>query len=127
MAVTAGIGGAVKNGANTVANVDTWNLSAKGATAKTTAFGATGSWETNTATIKSWTATCAGRVDPADTNGQLALINGLLSTFTLELDVDGTHHWAGSAILVGFDPKSSVTSTNDITFSFEGTGALTFT
>jgi hypothetical protein len=123
----AGIGGAVKNGANTVANLQKWTITPKGATAKTTPFQAPGSWEVNTPTIKSWAAEADGFTDPSDTNGQLALMNGLNTVIALELDIDGTHHWTGNAILVGFDPASDAQNMNTIKYHFTGTGALTFT
>ena len=123
----AGIGGAVKNGANAVANLQKWTLTPKGATAKTTPFGAAGSWEVNTPTIKSWAAEADGFTDPSDTLGQLALMNGLNTVITLELDIDGTHHWSGSAILVGFDPAADAQNMNTIKYHFTGTGALAFT
>lgn len=127
MAVTAGIGGAVQWNSVVIANIDTWTLSAKGATAKTTPFGASGSWETNTATIKDWTATCAGRLDPADTTGQLVLLNGLGSQYTLLLQLASGNYWSGTAVLVGLDPKSGVSTTVDVAISFEGNGTLTLT
>ncbi|HLZ64386.1 MAG TPA: hypothetical protein VKR06_46240 [Ktedonosporobacter sp.] len=123
----AGVGGAIKNGANTVANMQKWALSQKGNVAKTTAFGASGSWESNTATIRGWTATIDGWTDAGDTNGQVALYNGLNSTFTLEMDIDGTHHWSGSAILTGIDPSADAQNMNLTKLSFTGTGACTFT
>lgn len=123
----AGVGGAVKNGANTVANLQKWGISAKGNVAKTTVFGSSGSWETNTPTIRGWTATADGLTDASDTNGQVALFGGLNSTFTLELDIDGTHHWSGSAILTGIDPSADAQNMNTIKLTFTGTGALTFT
>lgn len=125
---TAGIGGAVKAGAVTLANITTWTLSLKGNVVKTTAFGATGAWETNTATVKSWTAKFDGSTDPADTLGQVALFNGLNSSFAFEFDVDGTHHWAAaSGILTGIDPKSDATGLNQLSFSVDGNGPIAFT
>ncbi len=125
---TAGVNGLVKNGSNTVANLQKWSLSAKGNVAKTTVFGASGSWESNTATIRGWTATADGFTDPSDTNGQLALYNGLNSTFTVTFQVDGTpHNWSGTAILTGIDPAADAQNMNTVKLSFTGTGALTFT
>ena len=129
MAATSGVGGNVKVGATptVVANVGVWSVSAKAGVASTTAFQATGSWETQLPTIKSWTAKCDGRTDPADTLGQLTLLNGLGTIMNVEFDVDSTHHWSGSAILTGIDPKSDTKALNDISFSFDGTGPLSFT
>jgi hypothetical protein len=123
----AGVGGAVKAGAVTLANVGTWTISIKGAIAKTTSFGAAGAWETNTATIKSWSAKFDGRTDPGDTTGQVALFNGIGSTFAMEFDIDGTHHWAGSAIMTGLDPKADATGMNECSFSVDGTGSIVYT
>lgn len=128
MAVVAGIGGAVKNGANSVANLNTWTLSLKGNITKTTVFGSTGQWETNIATTRGWTVKADGYLDSSDTNGQLAFINGLNSTFTVTLNTgDTTHNWSGTAILTGIDPKADVGGVDTVSFSFDGTGAVTFT
>jgi hypothetical protein len=124
---TAGVNGNIKIGANAVANCQKWALSPKGGVAKTTPFQATGAWEVNTPTIRSWTATIDGFTDPSDTNGQALLLNGVNTAFTLELDVDGTHHWAGSAILMGMDPASDAQNMNTVKYAFTGTGALTYT
>jgi hypothetical protein len=123
----AGIGGAVKAGAVTLANIHTWALTAKSDVAETTPFGASGAWATNTATIKKWTAKFDGSTDAADTTGQVALFNGLGSTFAMEFDIDGTHHWAGSAIITGVDPKAAAKGMNEVGFTVDGTGVLTFT
>jgi hypothetical protein len=123
----AGVGGAVKAGAATLANVGNWSVSIKGGIAKTTSFGATGAWETNASTIKSWSAKFDGRTDPADTTGQVTLFNGIGSTLSMEFDIDGTHHWAGSAILTGIEPKADATGMNEVSFAVDGTGALSYT
>lgn len=124
----AGVGANIKTGVNQIANLDTWTISAKSAVKDTTSFQATGSYQQNTATIKSWTVKCDGRLDATDTNGQVALINGLGNTFPLELDIDaaGTHKWTGNAILTGIDPKADAHDVNVISFSFDGSGVLTF-
>lgn len=127
MAIVAGIGGSIKSGANTVANLNTWTLSLKGNVTKTTVFGSSGQWETSVATTRGWTVKADGYLDSSDTNGQLAFINGLNSTFTLNLLTgDSTHQWAGTAILTGIDPKADVGGVDTVSFSFDGTGAATF-
>lgn len=123
----AGVGGAVKNTTNAVANIDTWSVDAGAAVSKTTSFGATGSWETNQATLKNWTAKCSGRVDPADTNGQVAFLNGLGNTFSVSFFLDTTKNWAGSGILTTISPKVAADGLGEVEFTFTGTGALTVT
>jgi hypothetical protein len=124
---TSGVGGSVKNGANVIANVDVWDLPQKAATKDTTSFGASGAYQVNTSILKSWTAKIQGRVDPGDTNGQLALINGLGSTFTFTFAVDSTHNWSGSGIVTGIHPKTNVNDVATIEYDITGSGPLTFT
>lgn len=122
-----GVGGNVKMGANAVLNLGNWSVSAKANTSDTTSFQSPGGWGTKAATIKEWSGKSDGRTDPTDTTGQVALFNGLGNTFAVEFDIDGTHHWAGSAILTGIDPKADATGMNEASFSWDGTGPLTFT
>ena len=107
MAAIAGIGGKVTQGATTVLNMDDWSLNIIGDQVDTTAFLATGSWKTKTATVKGWDGKCVGRFDGADTTGQQVLTNGLGSTFTMAFYTDATHNWAGSAILTNIVPKAT--------------------
>lgn len=124
----AGVTANVKTGATAIANMDVWTLSAKSAIKDTTPFQATGQYAQNTATIKSWTVKIDGRLDATDTTGQVALINGLGSTFPLELDIDAaaTHKWTGNAILTGIDPKADAKDVNTVSYSFDGSGVITF-
>src|SRR6266567_181427 len=124
----AGIGGLIKEATVTIGAMNTWSVTPKASTKDTTSFQATGSYRTMATTIKEWTAKCDGFLDATDA-GQVALINGLGNTFALEMDIDSaaTHKWTGSAILVRFDAKSDAKDMNLITFSFDGTGVLTFT
>jgi hypothetical protein len=122
-----GVGGQIKVGATVIANINTWSITEKVATADTTVFQVSGNWQTNAATIKSWTAKFDGFVDPADAT-QLSLINGLGSTFAFEFDTDPTlHKWNGSGILTGIDPKADIKGMVTVAFAVDGTGALTFT
>src|SRR6266702_3852632 len=124
----AGIGGLIKEGANTIGAMNTWSVTPKASTKDTTSFQATGNWGTKATTIKEWTAKCDGFLDATDA-GQVALINGVGNTFTLgmEIDVVGTHKLTWSAILVSFDAKSDAKDMNLSSFSFDATALLTFT
>jgi predicted secreted protein len=124
-----GVGGGVKNGANLVLNINTWSITIKVDTVDTISFGSVGGWNTKISTFKDWSAKCDGKTDVTDTTGQLALINGLGSTFTIDFAVGATAaagHWTGTGILVGIDPKSDAAGMNEVSYAFEGTGALTF-
>jgi hypothetical protein len=41
--------------------------------------------------------------------------------------INGINQWSGTGILSGIDPKSSATGLNEISYSVDGTGALTYT
>jgi predicted secreted protein len=124
---TAGVGGSITVGSTVAANLDVWAVTQKAMVKDTTSFGASGSWQTNTSTIRDWSAKMNGRADPSDTNGQLVLINGLGSTVTLKFNVDGTHYWSGSAIVVGVNPKADANDVVTVQYDVTGTGALSFT
>lgn len=126
MAIESGIGGSFQYGAVTLASLGKWSISMKGGLVKTTPFGASGSWEVNTGTIKSWTATAEGWLDPADTTGQTALVNLLSSTVAVTFNVDASHKWTGNAILTGVDDASDSMGVNTRKFSFTGAGQFTF-
>jgi predicted secreted protein len=125
-----GTGGHVKigvAGANTLANINNWTISLKGESKDTTPFGAAGNMRQRTGTLKDWSAKFTGWIDPSDTNGQVALYNGLASTFTFQFDVDAVHHWAGSGVLSGLDVATAADDVGTSAFSVEAAGALTFT
>lgn len=127
MAAEAGIGGSVKSGAATVANIGDWTLTLSVDVPDTTPFGAAGSYRTKTPTIKDWNGKFSGRLDPADTTGQVALINGLGSSFSFVFAIDATHNWTGNGIVTGLAPKSSATGLNEIDITIDGNGALAYT
>lgn len=124
----AGVNANIKIGANAVAWMNTWSVTAKANVKETTAFQSASGYKTITATVKEWSAKIDGPLDATDTLGQVALINGLGTAFSLEMDTDaaGTHKWTGSGILTGIDPKSDAKDVNQVTFSFDGTGVLVF-
>lgn len=122
-----GIGGLVKNGANVIANLDVWAIAMKSLTKEVTPFQADGSWQVNIATLKTWTVKLNGRLDPEDTAGQVAFLNGLGSTFTIRLESSSTRYWSGTGIVIGLDPKVNVNDAQLIEFDLMGTGPLVFT
>ena len=127
MAVVAGVGGQVLNGVNVVANVGVWTLSIKGATVKATPFGASGSWDINVATIKSWTAKVSGWLDAADTNSQVVWLGGINNTYSITLStISGSHQFVGSGILTGIDPKADSQQLVTVDYSFTGTGSIVY-
>lgn len=127
MPALSGIGALIKEGADPIGQMNTWTVTPKANTKDTTVFQTAGSWGTKASTIKEWTAKTDGFLDATDV-GQLALFNGVGSTFALEMDIDqaATHKWTGSGILTGFEAKSDAKDMNLVTFSFDGSGPLVF-
>lgn len=123
---TAGVGGYVKNNTNTILNIQKWEYTPAVKIVNTTALGASGAWEANTPTTKGWKVKLTGFTDPSDTTGQLALLNGPGSTFTLVLGIDGTHSGTGSGILDGPAVTGDVGGIVGSVYSFTGTGAWTW-
>lgn len=127
MATFAGKGGAVKIGANTVAEIDTWDLSINADLNETTKFGDAA--KGFLPGVYEWNGTFKGRLDTTDTNGQAAIQTAILAgtSVALKLFVDTTKNYNGTAFLKTMSPKASVAGTADADFSFQGSGALTFT
>ena len=124
MAAISGNGGSVQMGAVTLQNIGDWTISLKTDKSVTTPYGQ--AWHTKTTTIKDWSGKFNGRLDSADTTGQVAFINGLGTYVTMTFNVDGVHKWTGPAIIDGIDPKSSATGTVDVAFSVDGNGACVY-
>jgi predicted secreted protein len=126
MAALAGIGAAVSEASTAFTDGSKWTLSIKNATKDVTPFGASGSWAINIPTINSWTAKITGFIDTSDT-AQTNLFALIGQTVALTLKVDGTHNFAGSAILSGIDPSVDAQDAETVDFSFTGSGAVSYT
>jgi predicted secreted protein len=125
MSAMSGTNGKVMQGANTVANMTSWDVDLKAGQVDISAFGGSG-WGAFLGTIKTWSGKMSGNYDPADTNGQVALNAGLGNTFTVAFYTDGTHNWSGSAVLTDISFKSSAAGVITADYSFNGAGALTY-
>lgn len=127
MAAIIGYAGSVKIGANAVAEISNWKLDISADLPDTTSF-SSGGWKTFIAGLKEWSGSAEGNFDPTDTNGQLALQNALLNgtSVTLNLSVDGTHKYSGTAYIKKVSPETPVDDKVKISFDFQGSGALTY-
>ena len=126
MAALVGYNGNVKIGANTVALMDSWELSPTANVMDITSFG--NAWKVKLSGLKDWTAKVSGQYDLTDTNGQMALWPAFLNgtTVSLELDVDGTHKFTGTAFVKSPPIKVGVDAVESIEFDLEGSGSLTY-
>lgn len=127
MAVLTGQAGSVKLAANAILEMDSWTVTFGPNLVNSHSFG--DSWEEKTATIKRWTGTATGRFDDTDTTGALALNTDALNgdqAADVRFYVDDTNYWAGAAY-VEVSASASVDGLVEATFTFTGTGALTYT
>jgi len=121
----AGKGGAVKLGANKIAEISNWSLDLGADDIDITSFDSNG-WKEYLAGLKEWSGSIEGNLKTDDTNGQKAIFSAWLAgtplTFTFEVSSGVT--FKGEALVkpsieVPVDDKASFSC--DIT----GTGALT--
>lgn len=126
MAVLVGYGGAVKVGTATVAELGEWSLDITLNTEETQSFG--DQWKEFTGTLKEWSGSCSGRWDMSDTTGQRAMQDALLggTTVSLKLYTDSTKNYSGTALITKITPSATVDGVVEVSFDFQGTGALTY-
>jgi len=121
----AGYGGAVKLGANKIAEISNWSLDLGADDIEITSFDSQG-WKEYLAGLKEWSGSMEGNLKTDDTNGQKAILNAWINGETLEFtfEVSSGVSFQGEAFVkpsieVPVDDKASFSC--DIT----GTGALT--
>ena len=121
----AGTGGAVKLGANKIAEISNWSLDLGADDIEITSFDSEG-WKEYLAGLKEWSGSIEGNLKTDDTNGQKAILNAWINGETLEFtfEVSSGVSSQGEAFVkpsieVPVDDKASFSC--DIT----GTGALT--
>src|SRR2546428_12658743 len=127
MAQFAGKGGKVTVGANTVAELDEWDLSINADLNEITKF--LDSAKGFLPGVYEWNGSFKGRYDSTDTNGQLALLNAILNgtQIAISLYIDATKKWAGNIYMKTINPKAAVTDNVVVSFAFQGSGAIALT
>jgi len=125
MTVSTGKDGNVKIGTDAVANIKSWTLETTAETQDASKMGTAGNWRDHLATLKSWAGSVDAWWDAADM-GQAALSLG--DTVTLDLfptgDASAQIKFSGSAIITGTPKTAAVDGLIEVSFSFQGTGAL---
>jgi predicted secreted protein len=129
MAAIAGKGGSCKVGAapSTVTLVKSWSLDTTMNTADTTSLGSAA--KTGIATVYEWSGSIECSFDMTDTNGQLALQTAFLAGTIIAWQglVDATKYYGGNIIITGMPVSVTVDDAVQVSFNFQGTGALTYT
>lgn len=116
MAEVVGNGGSITF-TNLTAGVKNWTLDYTSDVEEITDF-ADGTAKTFLPTLTSWTATAEANWDSANTAAPG-------DSASLTLTVDGSNTYSGTAILIGMSVSEPVGGVVTVTYSFQGTGALT--
>jgi hypothetical protein len=126
MATHKGSEGVVKVGANTIAELKSYSIEETANTIDTTTLG--DSSETHVTGLKKWSGSADCFWDETDTNGQLALTIGSSVTmnFYPEGATTGDRYATGTATVVGASVNAESDGIVETSFSFTGTGDLTW-
>ena len=128
MATHVGSEGIFATGANTVAEVRSFEVTETMGTADTSSMGDVA--ETHIGTLSSWEGTCDCWWDETDTSGQEAFTIGASVSIDFAPegnDTTGDISYEGTATVTGRTIRSSHDGVVEASFSFKGNGALTRT
>ena len=131
MAAIVGYSGSCTVGASSVGTAKAWSVDITGETVDTTNFASNG-WKESVSTLKSWSGTITVNFDGGADSGEAAIITGLTSGSSVALVLQtgatgsGTaEKFSGSANVTSMPITNDVNGIIEVSFSFEGTGALT--
>lgn len=124
MAVHKGSEGTVKVGSDSIGELKSFSIQHSSATIDTTTMGDDS--VTRLAGLKSWSGSADAHWDEAD-SGQVALTAGasVSLTFAPEGNTSGDTIYTGTAIVTNIDRSSTHDGVVEVSFTFEGDGALT--
>jgi predicted secreted protein len=123
----AGKSGKLMVGVSNVTEIKNWSLDLGLDTIETTALG--DEWKNFIAGLKEWSASAEGSWNVVmDAQGQKALQDAYLSgaTVSLKLYVDAAHYYSGEAFISSLSVEDPVDDTVNVSFEFQGTGALAY-
>ena len=132
MSCIKGYDGAVKIGSTPtlIGQTKVWTLNTSKDTADVTTMDASG-WKEYCSTLKGWAGSVTVLFDPADA-GQIEAVAAFESGDSVALELilnegGGVEEWtySGSAIVTTMPIASDVSSLVEVTFDFQGTGAMT--
>jgi len=124
-----GYDGSVTVAAGAMGNAKAWSLDISQETVDTTDFGSAG-WKESVSTLNSWSGSITAIFDASGTAEgalQTSLIAGSVVALALQMG-DGTGSYdvyTGNANITSQGVSNDVNGIVEVTFNFEGTGALT--
>ena len=126
-----GYAGSCTVGGTEVTAAKAWSLDITQDTVDVTNFSSNG-WKESQATLKGWSGSITVIFDGGDDAGQGNLIAGVTSGSSVALalltDASGSgtsEKFSGNAIVTSMPVTNDVNGIIEVTFAFEGTGALT--
>jgi len=123
----AGKSGKLTLDTNTVSDIKNWSLDLGVDTIDVTALGE--DWKTFIAGLKERSASAEGSFAiNTDTNGQAALQTAFLNAteVSLRLYINNTNYYSGSAYISSLSVEDPVDDAVNVSFEFQGTGALSY-
>jgi len=128
MALISGTKGGVTLSTGYSVAITAWTLSVDAPTQEVTSwddFASGGIWRNRVPGVKSWSGSFTARWDPTE-----SILGAIDSIVTLTLNIDdsagaGALGVSGSAILSAVSGSVDMETPGEVTFTFDGTGALT--
>lgn len=123
MAIHKGSEGVVKVGANNIGSLTSWSIETTAETLETTVMGNTA--RTYLPSLTSWSGSAEAYLDETDA-AQTAMVEGaeLVLSVYFEGETTSDTYYTGSVIVTGVSRSSSYDGLTTVSFSFQGTGAL---
>lgn len=124
----AGYGGSLSVGANTAANISSWEVPLAADQYDVSALGL--GWKAYLPGLNGALAKVNAFFDPTDTTGQVALLNAWLNGTLVAVKFNipgGTHYFSGSAYIKQVDVKNPVNNVVTADYDVQLTGQVSYT
>ena len=126
MANITGSGGCVKSGATVIVGIKEWSSDFTTAIFDSTAFADTApTFKSSIVGIANMTGSITGIIQSDDTGATGALDVG--TSYTLNLETDGTDKYSMTAYITGISASVSVTGEATVTANFQSSGTVAYT
>ena len=113
-------------GGGTETEISSWSVDASADVAEVTNMNSTGDWKEYLGGFRGWTASCETIYNGTNlTTLDIPLLGGTVSALTFEF-VDGGGSLDGNGILTGISATTDANDAVKITYTFQGTAALTY-
>lgn len=128
MATYRGMDGSVTIAAAVVGEIKSWSVNTGVETLESTSMGL--GWRTFVGGLAQWTGQATANLDYGDTTGQKAIVDRVVAATPLSTGAamvfrqSATKTWSGSALVNQIGINQQLGAIVEVSFSFQGTGAL---